>query len=303
MKCFISREYNLSPDVLNSIHKVLDELQIQYIDMYSENIETDISMGLQCIISNVQMVIGVITKNASNVLYEIGLAIGSGKSVFLLIDNAEDIPTDLYGMTYIKINDNLKENLELPLRFFIDKKRKKPQIDYRRYYKNGLEFESEFVSKDIYLEKLKIIKKNRDGLGFERLVAELFEEIKGQYTTLKFQSSFKDEGYDFAVWIDELSGKIMNPIKFELKIGNLSAERLNLIVGKLAMQTNSQELIIILHCDNSGNEKTYQNLHSNILVIEFEDFLDKIGKYGLAHAIWYFRNLGAHGRDFDNDSL
>ena len=76
MKCFISREYNLSPNILNSIHKVLDELQIQYIDMYSENIDTDISMGLQCIISNVQMVIGVITKNASNVLYEIGLAIG-----------------------------------------------------------------------------------------------------------------------------------------------------------------------------------------------------------------------------------
>ena len=42
--------------------------------------------------------------------------------------------------------------------------------------------------------------------------------------------------------------------------------------------------------------ENYLNTNSNVLVIEFEDFLDKIEKYGLAHAIWYYRCLGAHGR-------
>ena len=31
--------------------------------------------------------------------------------------------------------------------------------------------------------------------------------------------------------------------------------------------------------------------------------VDKVFEYGLAQAIWYFRNLGAHGRSCENASL
>lgn len=291
MKCFVSREYNINSIILNQIQEVLDELKIQYFDIYSQDYGAYISSGIVKLISSADIVIGVITGNSSNVLYEIGVAVGMGKAVFLLLDASEEIPSDLYNLTYIKINDNLRENLMLPLKFFVDKKRKKPQIDYTKYYKKGLE--NEFTSKDIYLERAKYIRESKDGAGFERLVSDLFAEIKDQYTTVKFQQIQKDEEYDFAVWVDELFGKIVNPIKFELKLGDMSLGRIEALVNRLARQIKNQELIIILCC---GKVENYLNANSNVLVIEFEDFLDKIEKYGLAHAIWYYRCLGAHGR-------
>lgn len=33
MKCFVSREYNIAPIILNQIQEVLDELKIQYFDL------------------------------------------------------------------------------------------------------------------------------------------------------------------------------------------------------------------------------------------------------------------------------
>ena len=291
MKCFVSREYNIAPVILNQIQEVLDKLKIQYFDMYSQDYGADIYSGVIKLISNAEIVIGVVTRNSTNVFYEIGVAVGMGKRVFLLLDDSEELPSDLYNLTYIKINGNLRENLMLPLKFFVDKKGKKPQIEYTKYYKKGLE--TAFASKDIYVQRAKYIKENRDGDGFERLVADLFAEIKDQYTTVKFQQTEKNEEYDFAVWVDELLGKIVNPIKFELKLGDMSLERVEALANKLARQAKNQELIIILCC---GKVEKYLDANSNVLVIEFEDFLDKIEKYGLAHAIWYYRCMGAHGR-------
>ena len=100
-----------SPELISSIQEVLDELNIQYFDMYSMQSGLDTQAILFNAIKEAQIVIAVLTHNMSNVLFELGLAVGSGKAVFLLIDNPEHIPFDLLGMTCIKINENLKEIL------------------------------------------------------------------------------------------------------------------------------------------------------------------------------------------------
>ena len=208
--------------VINKIQEVLDELKIQYFDIYSQDYGTDISSGVVKLISSAEIVIGVITRNSTNVLYEIGVAVGMGKAVFLLLDDSEEIPSDLYNLTYIKINDNLRENLMSPLKFFVDKKREKSQIDYTKYYKKVLE--TEFASKDIYVERAKYIRENRDGAEFERLVADLFAEIKDQYTTVKFQQTEKNEEYDFAVWVDDRSNAERHH-RIVLRLGGKRCER------------------------------------------------------------------------------
>lgn len=70
----------------------------------------------------------------------------------------------------------------------------------------------------------------------------MFAEIKDQYTTVKFQQTEKNEEYDFAVWVDELLGKIVNPIKFELKLGDMSLERVEALANKLARQAKIKNL-------------------------------------------------------------
>ena len=296
--CFISREYNVSSEILNSIQEVLDELNIQYCDMFPLQSGMVVSEAINTAIREADVIIAVITKNVSNVLFELGLAVGLGKEVFLLVEDSDCIPSDLYGKLYIKINENLKENLLLPLRFLVDKKRKRTYVDYTKFYLKGLKDVDTSVSENKYLVKLEEIKQNGNGFQFEKLVADLFEEIKEQYSTINFRSESKDEGYDFAVWVDELDEHVINPIKFELKIGDISEAQLNSCVSQVVAKVKSQELVLILYCNKNNVEIDYQSMFANIVVIEFETFLNHLCKYGLARTIWYFRNLGAHGRSY-----
>ncbi len=298
MKCFISREYNVSPEILNSIQEVLDELNIQYCDMFPIQNGMVASEAIYTAISEADIVIAVITKNVSNVLFEFGLAIGLGKEVILLVDDSDCIPADLYGRLYIKINENLKENLSLPLRFLMNKKGKRPYVDYTKFYLGGLKDIDTSISENKYLEKLEEIKQNGNGFQFENLVSELFEEIKEQYATIRFRDVAEDEGYDFAVWFEELDGHVINPIKFELKLGDISEGQLNKYVSQVIAKVKSQELVLILYCNKSNREIAYQSMFPNIVVVEFEAFLRHLCKSGLARTIWYFRNLGAHGRSY-----
>ena len=299
MKCFISREYDVSLDILNAIQEVLNEMKIEYFDMYSGQVGMNIATSVLNAIKESQIVIAIVTQKASNVLFEIGMAIGAGKAVFLLIDDNANIPTDLKGMTYIKINENLKENLLLPLNFLVESKRKIQKIDLANTYKSAIIN----ISKDMYMEKFKDIKNNGSGVEFEKLVVELFEELKGQYAALKFTNVTREAGYDLAVWIDELENKIVNPVKFELKYGNISRKQLDECIRKLASISKNQELIFVLYYSKKSNIIDYHSGVPNIVVVEFENFVDKVFEYGLAQAIWYFRNLGAHGRSCENASL
>ena len=298
MRCFISREYNVSSEILNPIQEVLNELNIQYCDMFPIQSGMVASEDIYTAIREADIVIAVLTKNVSNVLFELGLAVGLGKEVFLLVNDSDCIPPDLYGRLYIKINENLKENLLLPLRFLVDKKRGKTYVDYTKFYLKGVKDVDTSISENKYLVKLEDIKRNGNGFQFEKLVADLFEEIKEQYSTINFRTELKDEGYDFAVWVDELDEQVINPIKFELKIGDISEAQLNRCVSQVVAKIKSQELALILYCNKNNVAIDYQSMFPNIVVIEFETFLNHLCKYGLARTIWYFRNLGAHGRSY-----
>lgn len=298
MKCFISREYHVSSEILNSIQEVLDELNIQYCDMFPIQDSMVASEAIYTAIHDVDIVIAVITKNVSNVLFELGLAIGLGKEVLLLVDDSDCIPFDLHGRLYIKINDNLKENLALPLRFLMNKKGKRTYVDYTKFYLGGLKDVDTSISEKKYLEKLEEIKQNGNEAQFENLISEMFGEIKEQYTAIRFRNAAEDEGYDFAVWIDELDGHIINPIKFELKFGDISEGQINRCVSRVVAKAKNQELVLILYCNKRNKGIVYQSMFPNIVVVEFEAFLKHLCESGLARTIWYFRNLGAHGRSY-----
>lgn len=46
MKCFISREYDVSLDILNAIQEVLNEMKIEYFDMYSGQVVMNIATSV-----------------------------------------------------------------------------------------------------------------------------------------------------------------------------------------------------------------------------------------------------------------
>lgn len=119
MKCFVAREYSVSTEIICTVDKVLDELNIERIDAFSVEPREKIETSIISAILDSDFVIAILNGTSANVLFEIGLAVGSNKSVFLLVEGNMVLPFDLKGMIYIKINDKLSENMLLPLRCFI----------------------------------------------------------------------------------------------------------------------------------------------------------------------------------------
>lgn len=89
------------------------------IDAFSVELGESIGLSLISMILESDFIIAILSSTSPNVLFEIGLAVGNNKSVFLLVEKNIVLPFDLKGMTYIKINDKLSENIGLPLRYFI----------------------------------------------------------------------------------------------------------------------------------------------------------------------------------------
>lgn len=292
MRCFVAREYSVSTEIISSVDKVLDELNIERIDVFSVEPDEKIGISIKSMILDSDFVIAILNGTSANVLFEIGLAVGSDKSVFLLVEENMVLPFDLKGMAYIKINDKLSENMLLPLRCFIQgmHNRKDLELVTPKYAKSEIE-EKQFF------EKLHDIKTNGNGMQFEELVVDFFEQIKNQYTTSKYVRDSQDVLYDLALWIDELEGQIYNPILFELKFGKMNQSRMDEIAKRVMSSVNNGQMIIVLYCDTNNTVFSYTYKYPGIIIVSFEKFMQAVFKYGLAKAILLLRNSVAHGRE------
>lgn len=292
MRCFVSREYDVSMEVIGSIDSILDDLNIERIDAFSEKIEGNIRTNIISMISEADFVIAVLSSVSHNVLFEIGLAVGNNKSVFLLIEDNIVLPFDLNDMTYIKINNNLQENMLLPLKYFINGLNNKKELKFisSNYAKTELE-EKQFW------DKLQEIKMNNSGAQFEKFIVHFFEKIENQYTTLKFANDTHDIGHDLALWIDELEGRIINPIVFNFKFGRIDQSRINMAAQDAMSSLNNGQMVIVLYCETNDKENTFKSKYPGIVVLSIEKFMQAVFKYGLPKAILHMRNLAAHGRE------
>lgn len=292
MRCFVAREYSVSTEIICSVDKVLNELNIERMDAFSVEPDKKIGTSIISMILNSDFIIAILNGTSANVLFEIGLAVGSNKSVFLLVEENMALPFDLKGMAYIKINDKLSENMLLPLQCFIQglHNRKDIELVTPKYVKSEIE-EKQFF------EKLQDIKTNGNGMQFEKFVMDFFEQIKNQYTTSKYARDSRDVSYDLALWIDELEGQIYNPILFDFKFGKMNQSRMDEIAKKAMSFVNNGQMIIVLYCDTNNTVFSYTGKYPGIIIVSFEKFMKAVFKYGLAKAILLWRNSVAHGRE------
>lgn len=290
MRCFVAREYSVSTEVICSIDKVLEELSIERIDAFSVEPGENVGTSLRSMILESDFIIAILSSTSSDVLFEVGLAVGSNKSVFLLAEENMVLPFNLKGMAYIRINDKLSENLLLPLRYFIQglQNKKSLEVVTPKYIKSEVE-EKQFF------EKLQDIKTKGNGTQFERFVIDFFEQIKEQYTTIKVAEHSRDLSYDLALWIDELEGLIYNPILFDLKFGKINQNRMDEIAERAA--ANNGQMIIVLYCDTSNTAFSCTSKYPGILIVSFEKFMQAVFKYGLPKAVLLLRNSAAHGME------
>jgi hypothetical protein len=154
-----------------------------------------------------------------NIFFELGMAYAKRKPILAFIGSPLQLPSDILTLTYFRADPTNQEAVRLALGTFLEHatltavgRTRKPSA------KIGLPKE-----------------------GATGVVPVSAAEFEQQTATLLQKAGFivsgptelRDQGADFAVWIDELEHSLGNPLLVEVKAGDLSAGRLRDAASRL----------------------------------------------------------------------
>jgi hypothetical protein len=284
-KCFISasKGVNVSP-----LMKLLEEYGVQISSSMNTNLK-NICFAVDDEISECSFICAIISKNtSSNVIFEIGLARGAKKPLFLIVESEEDLPSCLRDIIYIRAAANDIEKIRYPLEMFLNNYQ--PARVYQNVIKTSYKLDGFFAE-----NMLKNLDELKTAAEIESLVANLFKNLNDVITVAKFEPNTQA---DMSLWIDELENKIGNPILVEIKSGHLSYERLLSTENQMREYGRRADspLGILIYYDRSG--KKFRHLEAGyplIIWLELRDLILELSKRSLAQIIIGERNKIVHG--------
>ncbi len=248
------------------------------------------SMAIEKEIRSSDFICAIISSDRSpSVFFEIGLAKGIGKPIFLIIEDNIDIPLNLKNFVYVKAFSKDKEAITFSLDQFLNKYRKIPKS---AYYENK-EPKSKKRFKD-YLSQpnLNLINNEQE---LEEFLMNLFENLDGVRTVKR--ESYNDIGIDISLWVDKLESNLGNPVLVEIKVGNLSRYQLKqsaIQLRKYLENTNaSTGLLIYLDYENRHFEPSELQMPL-VIWLEINDLVNSLNELSLADIIVKERNKMAH---------
>jgi hypothetical protein len=253
-------------------------------------------------IRDADFVCAVISPQISpNVLFEIGLAYGARKPLFLIVDKEADLPDALKDIFYVRaspsdveaIGFNLDHFLKHSTRRIVQRRQKAPEEPVKLPYIPGSSLRGMLRAK---VESLQRLEGSERALALESIVADLLREAS---PVVARETHGADSGADIAVWLDGIESSFENPILVEVKSGPLSEQHLEqaeLQLQHYLTQTNAGAGLVV-YSDPTGRRFPASPM-AWPLVIRFDvrDFADTIFKGELADVLLAERNRAVHGR-------
>lgn len=307
--CFIS-----APSTVNLIpfRKLLETKGIETRSILSaSDSNLRISTLIENEIKNSDFVCAIIPKKVtSGVYYELGLARGAKKPIFIIIEKEGVISPNLENIVYVIASIKDQEVIEFALDQFLSEFYNKPiqkyHIDYLKNevvnHQKKIEMDSYDVvpiskqySKKQYKESKKYPKKKLDYSSIKSLIdigkiessiIELFENLEDVITVRR--PKYSDKEVDLSLWIDGLKSGFGNPVLVEVKSGKISNSKLEIAENQLRnylIRTNAS-LGLLIYIDND-NRTFKQSSIKRPLVIWFElnDLILKLSENSLAQVI------------------
>ena len=154
----------------------------------------------------------------ANTLVELGIALAKRKPILALLGPSTLLPSDLSGFTYVRTHPTDESKVTSALEMFLE------HAPLERQSKGRLPRQSKRTAG----EKSSLAR--TAGFEAERRTAELLQEAG---YIVSGESETRDQGADFAVWIDELQHPLGNPLLVEVKTGKLSASRVQQAAAQL----------------------------------------------------------------------
>jgi hypothetical protein len=253
--------------------------------------------AIESAIRGVDFVCAVVSpRMSSNVMFEIGLAYGARKPLFLVVDKEADLPANLKDIFYVRaspwdseaIEFNLDNFLEHPTRG-IPRRQRTTEGKSEPSLPDGFEIDEK-------LESLRSLQGLERAVALEDLVTGLLEQVDAVVTQERYSP---DTGADMAIWLDGIESILGNPVLVEVKAGRLSEQRLQqaeLELQHYLTQTNARAGLLI-YLDQTG--RRFPSSPSTWpLVVRFDvrDFVDVVARGELVAALIAERNKAAHGR-------
>jgi nucleoside 2-deoxyribosyltransferase len=276
------------------MHKRWTENNVHYVSPvdsleYGDNMVTTIRRQIQD-----SDFIVVVLDDSTNVSFELGMAIGVKKPIFILLPSSnETLPLYVAEQTYTIAEPTDYEKINYSFQFFLDNLSKNLKVERKTQRISRKIIKGKLISKDL-VDSLK----NRQissAQNFEESIGELFKTLnidvlaENKYKATDFQA-------DFSLWIDELNSVVGNPIIVEAKF-NRNRNSLRGAVEQLSSylkKYNSKTGLLIYN--NPTNEQFVELFSYSPLVlsISFQDLLDKLTSESLPEIILKLRNQVIH---------
>jgi hypothetical protein len=296
LRCFISASNDADLSLLKT---VLIENEIETSDIYDFSIGNSIQQILKRKIRQADFALFVISKENTNVIYEMGICEGLGKQHFIFLHKDYKVPVYLDNKLFIRTDLNDRTFLEMSVKKILQSVQKKSLIKSKKskIYLDKVKAYSEEIKTNLnsFLKQIKKLRKSGHGRELEYILEEIFKSIRLNYVE---NSTNRDKGVDFALWSNEIGKIIGNPIIVEVKYGNLNElsirhaeEQLNQYVSK-----SDARVALLLYLDKENRRhKIKTSLNPLVIAFDVEDFATELLTHSFESLILNQRNKIAHG--------
>ncbi|MGE3553020.1 MAG: hypothetical protein AB7M93_09105 [Candidatus Obscuribacterales bacterium] len=225
-------------------------------------------------------------KDASNLLFEIGLAAGMKKPVLLVVDPKTEMPSNLRSFHYLKAKSDDRQALAFHLEIFLKHSKaelsKPKELEKKKRDVNPLNRSLESLRQTI----------GASPTQFQETLMSLLTEQRIEYDL----SQRPDDYYDFAIWLDDIEPTVSNPVLVELKT-HLPSDTLNLEARlQESLKKSGSEIGIVAFLNSASS--TIPGTSATLPLIVYmhaESLLELLYKGTLASHLLQCRNLTVHG--------
>lgn len=283
--CFISAPFGADTSVLRQI---LEEKGIRWHD------QTDVRAGgswLDAVDtamtrSDFVCVILPTESHRANVLFELGIAYARRKPVLAFLGPLLSLPSDIQGLTYFHVDSANEEALRSALDAFL-------------VHATPTSLTKPFAMQSKRKPKSKpapLPPSSATGFEFEQCTAEL---LRKSGFIVSEPSESREQGADFAVWIDEVQNSLGNPLLVEVKAGDLSSTRLDEAASQLRHYVTKTHghCGLLVYWDRQSREFPAVSVHWPLVFRLSGKSLARLASQGLlAQELVRLRNDAIHGK-------
>ena len=247
-------------------------------------------------IHSADAVIVVLEAEASNVLFELGIAFALRKPTLMLIKPGDSVPPFVAFSPYLTYTGFVTDVLKLGVEAFLGTLRPpKAKRSVRHKPKPSPEKHGQLPTLTGEIQRLRADPRESE---LHLLVQKVL--VSAGVTAVQEDAAFHDRGVDFVVWSDSLRGSFGNPVLIELKAYLDRAQfqaayhRLTKLVGE---SHSAAGVLLYLKRPGQSFDKP-EAWNPLVLWFDIEEFITELLHRNVSEILVERRNLLVHGLHF-----